>query len=250
MNGPYYIVSDNHFSMNNDSKEHDRREKIFKVFDKIKMKGKGSLIIGGDFFDYWFDYKNQIPSGYDSILNALKDLHNNNIKIHYIAGNHDFWDFGYLNNYTGLEFYKGDLELNSSNKKILLTHGDGILKSDVGYRFMRKIIRSKLFIFLYNLLPPSLTCSLSKKISKSSSDYNHHDKYKDMIFSDTMEYAEEKWKAGYDIVCIGHYHQTGIIKKGDKVIIYLGDWLSKYTVTYIDDGKTWQGNWQEFLNLS
>ena len=71
-----------------------------------------------------------------------------------------------------------------------------------------------------------------------------------MIFSDTMEYAEEKWKVGYDIVCIGHYHQTGIIKKGNKAIIYLGDWLSKYTVTYIDDGKTWQGNWQEFLNLS
>mgnify|MGYP002839470700 CR=1 FL=1 len=130
--------------------------KFFSIFgekfqgrEAIKKRGGGTLIIGGDFFDYWFEYKNQIPSGYDSILNALKDLHNNNIKIHYIAGNHDFWDFGYLSNHAGLEFYKGDLELNSSNKKILITHGDGILKSDVGYRVMKKIIRSKLFIFLY-----------------------------------------------------------------------------------------------------
>jgi len=250
MNGPYYIVSDNHFSMNNDSKEDDRREKIFKVFNKIKIKGKGSLIIGGDFFDYWFEYKNQIPSGYDSILNALKDLHNNNIKIHYIAGNHDFWDFGYLSNHAGLEFYKGDLELNSSNKKILITHGDGILKSDVGYRVMKKIIRSKLFIFLYNLFPASFTCSLAKKISNSSSDYNHHDKYKNMILEDTLDYAKQKWKAGYDIICIGHYHQTGIIKNDSKHIVYLGDWLSKYTVTCIDNGELWQGDWQEFLNLS
>lgn len=250
MNEPYYIVSDNHFSMENDLSEHKRRNKIFKIFNKIKSIGKGSLIIGGDFFDYWFEYKNQIPTGYDSILNALEDLYDNNIKIHYVAGNHDFWDFGYLNSKTGLTFYKGDLELNSKNKKILITHGDGILKSDIGYRFMKRIIRSKLFIFLYNLLPPSITCSLSKKISKSSSDYNHHDKYKKFIFEDTYQYASKKWEAGYDIVCIGHYHQTGIIKENNKEIIYLGDWLSKFTVTYINDGKSWQGNWKEFLNLS
>ena len=250
MNGPYYIISDNHFSMDSNQSEHQRRKKLFQVFDKIKALNRGTLIIGGDFFDYWFEYKHQIPSGYDSILNALKDLYNNNIKIHYIAGNHDFWDFGYLNAHIGLQFYKGDLELNSNNKKILITHGDGILKSDVGYRFMKKIIRSKFFIFLYNLFPPSFTCSLSKKISKSSSDYNHHDKYKNMIIADTLDYAKEKWKDGYDIICIGHYHQTGIINKDSKQIVYLGDWLSKYTVTCIDNGKLWQGDWQEFLNLS
>ena len=250
MNEPYYIVSDNHFSMNNDSKENKRRDKIFQVFDKIKSKGKGSLIIGGDFFDYWFEYKNQIPSGYDSILNALEDLYNSNIKIHYVAGNHDFWDFGYLNAQTGLKFYKGDLELNSNNKKILITHGDGILKSDVGYRIMKKIIRSKLFIFLYNLFPPSITCAVSKKISKSSSDYNHHDQYKKIILKDTYDYANQKWRLGYDIICIGHYHQTGIIRENNNEIIYLGDWLEKFTVTCIDNGKSWQGDWKEFLNLS
>ena len=40
MNEPYYIVSDNHFSMNDNLKEKDRREKIFKVFDKIKTNGR------------------------------------------------------------------------------------------------------------------------------------------------------------------------------------------------------------------
>ena len=103
---------------------------------------------------------------------------------------------------------------------------------------------------MYNLFPASFTCSLSKKISKSSSAYNHHDKYKNMILKDTLDYAKKKWAIGYDIICIGHYHQTGIIKKNNKQIIYLGDWLSKYTVTRIDNGESWQGNWQEFLNLS
>ena len=56
MNGPIYIVSDNHFSMNNNNSEKERREKLFKVFEKIKSEfvskynNTSSLILGGDFF--------------------------------------------------------------------------------------------------------------------------------------------------------------------------------------------------------
>ena len=151
MNGPYYIISDNHFSMDSNQSDHQRREKLFQVFDKIKVLNRGTLIIGGDFFDYWFEYKNEIPKGYDDLLEALNDLTNNNIEIHYILGNHDYWDFGYLKERTGINIYKNNLEFNYNNQKILITHGDGILKSDYGYRFMRTIIRSKLFIKIYKL---------------------------------------------------------------------------------------------------
>ena len=107
MNGPYYIISDNHFSMKNDEKEASRRNKLFSIFKKIKQNGKGSLIIGGDFFDYWFEYKYEIPKGYETILSALKDLNEHNIEIHYVLGNHDYWDFGYLSQMTGMKIYKG-----------------------------------------------------------------------------------------------------------------------------------------------
>ena len=46
MNPPYYIVSDNHFFMKNTSEENDRRKKLFKVFEKIREKNEGTLIIG------------------------------------------------------------------------------------------------------------------------------------------------------------------------------------------------------------
>ena len=250
MNGPYYIISDNHFSMNLNNEEHERREKLFQVFNKIKSLNKGTLIIGGDFFDYWFEYKKEIPEGYENILDALTDLNNNNIEIHYILGNHDYWDFGYLRKRTGINTYKNNLEFNYNNQKILITHGDGILKSDYGYRIMRNIIRSKLFIYLYKLLPTKMTCSFAKKLSKSSSDYNHHDKYVDIILNDTLDYAQKAWNNNYDIVCIGHYHQTGIKTLNKKKLIYLGDWLNKYTVTIIDKNNCWQGDWKEFIDLS
>ena len=52
---PIYFVSDNHFSMEKSDGEQNRREKLFSLFDKIESS-KGTLIIGGDFFDFWFDF--------------------------------------------------------------------------------------------------------------------------------------------------------------------------------------------------
>ena len=159
MKGPIYIVSDNHFSMDKDCLlEQERRKKIFQVFEKIKLEhqntynNKGTLIIGGDFFDYWFEYKNVIPKGYENLLESLLNLTNAGLKIHFIVGNHDYWDFGYLNQKTGMIIHKNNLKFKYSNQKILLTHGDGLLKKDYGYRLLKKIIRHPIFIKLFNHL--------------------------------------------------------------------------------------------------
>jgi UDP-2,3-diacylglucosamine hydrolase len=250
MKAPYYIVSDNHFFMKNDKNEKERREKLFSVFNNIKQKGKGTLIIGGDFFDYWFEYKDQIPSGYETLLHELKKLKESGIASHYILGNHDFWDFGYLKNNIGVETHKGDLKIKYNNKNIYFTHGDGILKNDYGYRFMKKIIRSKLFIRIYNLFNPNFTTKLANNISNTSSRYNHNNNNTKNIRNDVLEFAENKWKENFDMVLVGHYHQEGTIEKNKKSVTFLGDWLSKFTVTVIDDNGLWQGNWQKFLDLS
>ena len=253
MKNPIYIISDNHFSMNsNNEEEIDRRNKLFKVFDKIKKQKDGTLIIGGDFFDYWFEYTNVMPSGYESILESLKSLVESGIEIHYVLGNHDYWDFGYLNNEIGITTHKRDLNIDHNNDKILITHGDGLLKNDYGYRIMRKIIRHPIFIKIFNLFPPSFTCKIANKISKVSSHYNHHpfDNHADLIKKDILEFAQVKWKEGINTVLVGHYHQTGIIKENNNKLIFLGDWLSKFTVTVINEKKYWQGDWKNFIDLA
>ena len=252
MKNPIYIISDNHFTMDDQNpKEIDRRNKLFKVFDKIYNYNKGTLILGGDFFDYWFEYKKVVPNGYESILEALKKLSKNGISIHYVLGNHDYWDFGYFNREMGIITHKKDLEI-KNNDRILITHGDGLLKNDYRYRFFKSIIRHSYFIKFYKMFPPKWTCYLANKLSKVSSHYNHHpyDKHVDLIKKDVLEFAQKKWGEGYDTVLVGHYHQTGIIKEGNHRLIFLGDWLNKFTVTIIDEKKYWQGNWQNFIDLT
>jgi len=249
MQPPYYIISDNHFFMKSNDYEKNRREKLFQVFDCIKNNGTGTLIIGGDFFDYWFDYPDKIPSGYEDLLDELKKLASSGVNIHYILGNHDFWDFGYLKKHIGITTHNDDLILKINDKNIYITHGDGILKNDYGYRFMKKIIRSRLFIRLYTLFNSNFTTKLANKISNTSSRYNHTDKNVNIIKKDVLDFARKRWSENYDMVLVGHYHQIGTINENNKSLTFLGDWLSKYTVTMINDDGLWQGNSKEFLNL-
>ncbi len=239
---PIYFISDNHFSMEKSDAELIRREKLFSLFDKIES-AKGTLIIGGDFFDFWFDYKYVVPKGFNDILFRLEQLYKSGIKIHYILGNHDYWDFGSFSQKFGAIVHDGDLEFDVNGQKILVTHGDGLLKNDVGYRFMKRVIRSKIAIFLFRLFHPDWGCALARKVSNTSSHYHHHDEKSVSIRNEMREFANKKWNEGYDVVLIGHYHQTEIETYEEKSLIFMGDWLKHFTVTTVDENGWQQNKW-------
>jgi len=230
--------------MDIDDSEKDRRAKLYHVFDTIKSTG-GSLVIGGDFFDFWFNYQYVIPFGYVDLLEQLDKLHQSGIAINLVLGNHDYWDFGYFKEKFGAEVYSGNLDFNQNNANIQVCHGDGLLKNDRGYRFMKKIIRSSLCIFLFRNFHPDWGCELAKKVSKASGDYHHHDLKADTIRNELIEYGRAQWELGYNIVLLGHYHQTGIVEENGNSIIFMGDWLRHFTVTRLDENGWWQGKWDE-----
>ncbi len=248
MKSPIYIISDNHFQMNLSKPEVERRIKMYSVFDKIKSTG-GSLIIAGDFFDFWFDYPNVIPPFYTEILNQLSELRNSGVDIHYILGNHDYWDFGYLQEECGITTHDGALMFELDGKTFHITHGDGLLSWDKGYRFMKKIIRSNMCIFLFKLYPAKWGCWLAGKVSGTdkkllrNTPHPRNEKVRDEV----RNYAKTEWKNGTDIVMVGHYHQTGIEEKNGKHLVFLGDWLHNYTITKWDELGLWQGNWEEIV---
>ena len=244
LNKPVYFVSDNHFKYDVDSDEKDRRKKLYHVFNKIK-KTKGTLIIGGDFFDFWFYYPHMIPVGYHDLMEKLSSLNESGIAINFVLGNHDYWDFGYFKKKFNGTVYSGNLNFTHNDSKIQVCHGDGLLKNDVGYRIMKKIIRNKLFIFLFKNIPPNWGYSIAKKISKTSEHYHHHDKKSQQIKNEMLDYAKSQWLMGYTTVLIGHYHQTGIMEENGKYLIFMGDWLRHFTVTRLDENGWWQGKWDE-----
>ena len=240
MDLPIYFISDNHFLLEKNELEEKRRRKLFNLFEKIEQTG-GTLIIGGDFFDFWLQTISGIPKYYYDILDALQKLNLKNIPIHYVMGNHDYWDFGALNKQCGCIIYKEDFLFKINDTKILVTHGDGVLKNDHMYRLMKSIIRSKLFILLVRLIPISIMTMLSKKISGTKNKFGKPSNLDEKYKNELKNFAFNKMKnEEIDVLLMGHYHEIGIHKNNNKQFIHLGDWINQYTVTTLDKNGVWK----------
>ena len=172
-------------------------------------------------------------------------IFNHFISNGYVLGNHDYWDFGYFKEKFNAEVYQGNLKFSNHNSSIQICHGDGLLKTDFGYRLMKKIIRSSFCIFLFKHFHADWGCWLAQKVSKASGFYHHNDLKNISIRNEMIDYARGQWELGFDTVLLGHYHQTGIIEENGKRLIFMGDWLQHFTVTRLDENGWWQGNWKE-----
>ena len=95
---------------------------------------------------------------------------------------------------------------------------------DKGYRLLKIILRSKIFRFLYSLLPKSIALKVAEKISYERKDAHKIDNNKlDKIHSELVEYARSKWNKGCDIVIMGHYHHSFNFNENQKQLIILDD---------------------------
>ncbi len=199
------------------------------------------LFILGDLFDYWFEYKHVVPRGFHHTISKLASLVEQGVKVHYLAGNHDFWLRDFFPHDLGIPVYKDPFEMTLHTKRFFLHHGDGLALNDSGYRILKKILRSKLNIFLFSLLHPDITAPIAKGSSKSSRAYTSH---KDYGENDGMVlFATEKIKEGCDVVIMGHRHQPLAKNIGSGLYINLGDWISNSTYAEFDgtrvELKTW-----------
>jgi UDP-2,3-diacylglucosamine hydrolase len=243
---PIYFISDNHFMIETSLDEENRRLRLFSLFKSIKSTG-GTLVIGGDFFDFWFDKNEMTTIYYEDILSELELLNQSGISIHYIAGNHDYWDFGYFHKRFNANFHKGDLIIQSENQKILVTHGDGLLKNDHSYRVMKKIIRHPISISLFALLPEGWGVKAAKFVSRTSEKKSRMNVINDNVKSEIKDYHANYWEKKYNTVLVGHYHQTGISKVSSKRLIFMGDWINYFTVTRFDKSGWSQNIWEDIV---
>ena len=159
MDLPIYFISDIHLMLKKSNSEIERQNILFQFLHHVGDTG-GTLVINGDLFDFYFEYKDVIPKVFVPFYHEILKIREKGVKVHYIVGNHDYWVQDFITEVLFDKTYLSDTSFNSSGKKFYVTHGDGYLSWDRGYRFLRKIIRSRLFIWLYRWIHPTIGLSL------------------------------------------------------------------------------------------
>ena len=219
---PIYFFGDTHFKTSRSNEENKKLEKFSKFLDSIsKNDKKGSLFIMGDFFDYYFEYKNQVTSDYEKIFTKIEEIKNKGFEIYFIAGNHDYWIGKYFKKYITKTFLD-DTIITHNNKNIYITHGDGILSWDKSYRLLKKVLRSNIFINTYSLLPKSIALKIADKVSYERKNSHHISEEKiNNIHTELENFASEKMNQNFTYVIMGHYHHSyhRIFNNGELILL-------------------------------
>lgn len=219
--------------LNRTKQEAKREEILFSFFDHVRNSG-GTLIINGDLFDFYFEYKDVIPKVYAPLYYQILKLRESGVKVHYILGNHDYWVMDFINDVLFDKVYDDDVKLKIGKKTFYITHGDGFLSWDKSYRALKKFIRSRLFIWFYRSLHPRIGYSFANWVSKKGEHYVHTKEYNKKILDEMKVQSKPFFDDGCDYFISGHYHQAKELDMKNGKLLILGDWLSFFSYGKFD----------------
>ena len=196
------------------------------------------LILVGDIFDYWFEYKYVVPRGYTRVIGKLADMADHGVKIHLFTGNHDIWISDYLPKEIGCQIYREPTTLNLLGKEFYIAHGDEFIQNDPGFKLIQWIFRNKVCQKLYASIHPWFTVGFAHRWAlasrkKGMNKYGANE-YRGEQNEYLVQYAKEYLKKhptnAPDFFIFGHRHimLDLMISKKSRVVI-LGDWIRHFS---------------------
>jgi UDP-2,3-diacylglucosamine hydrolase len=220
----YYFISDIHLGLRSPEVEKETEKKLLKFLDYAR-ESSDELFIIGDLFDYWFEYKRVIQKGFIKTLSKLSEFRDDGKKVHYIIGNHDFLHRDFFEKEIGVLLYRDPLEITLNGKTFFMAHGDGLVKNDLGYKILKKILRNRSMQKVYSLVHPDLGIKIASATSRTSRDYTSNKNYGTV--DGLFETAKSKIDSGFDYVIFGHSHERALEKHNNGIYINLGSWLEQ-----------------------
>ena len=230
--GKTYFASDFHLGTPDYSSSLVREKKIIQWLESIESDCE-SLFLLGDIFDFWFEYKTTVPKYFNRLLGKLATMSDSGIPIYFFKGNHDMWTFDYLEKEIGLHVINEEWTGEIHGKNFYIHHGDALWKGERSYKFLRKIFRSKIAIWLFHRLHPNFGVGFANYFSSKSRKKNSHlDQVEIPLEKEyQIQFANEYSKSNpIDFFIFGHRHKplNHTINDSTKMI-NLGDWVTHFT---------------------
>lgn len=223
----------------------DLREQFVAFLRGISPREYDRVICLGDLFDFWFEYRHAVFSGYFEVLRAFANLREAGIELHLVCGNHDFWGGRFLRETLGFHVHESTVDLPFGGRTAHLVHGDGINADDWVYRTYKCIARNPLVVGAFRLLHPDWAISIARAVSHGSRTMgNHHDPAEGPEAKALSAYARAVLAQGRaDIVLCGHSHapvrETHPTPDGEGLYLNPGDWLSRRSYV-VWDGRDFE----------
>lgn len=235
---PAYVISDAHLGF----ATRDIERSLVRFLRYLPGRA-GSLVINGDLFEFWFEWKRVMPRAAFRVLAAIADLKDSGVPILMIGGNHDCWGGEILRDDVGVDFRLDPWEGSLGGWRAHVEHGDGLrAREDRGYRALRRVLRNPLSTGLFRLLHPDWGSALASHTSHSSRTLQAKDGGAGLRLAATTRLKTQR---DLDLVIYGHSHVAELLRIGTGVYANAGSWLDRPTFLRITPQRIELQRWDD-----
>lgn len=230
--GETLFVSDLHLGVGSD--DPSRLEAFVELLGTLPGR-IDTLVLGGDVFEFWWEWREAVPRRHMHFLMALRRAADAGVRIRVVAGNHDFAYGGFLPELVGASIHPDGICLDVDGSRWLLVHGDGIALSDRIDRLVRRLLRSRAAQAAWALVPPDIAFRIAGGVGRTSRAVQPGPPPNIAEFGDAAEIWIRRWNlAG---VVHGHTHRPLLEPRGGGYHVNNGDWLKARFAVWISPGR-------------
>lgn len=242
-----YFASDFHLGVPNAEASLAREKKIVKWLDMARQDAAAILLLG-DIFDFWFEYRHAIPKGFIRLQGKLAEITDAGIPVYFFTGNHDMWMFDYFPTELNIPVLRDPISTSINGHTFYIGHGDGLGPGDHTYKVLKRVFNNKACQWLFARVHPNLGIGVANMWSRRSRISN--------VKKDEAYLGEDEWlvqyckevqeKQHHDYYVFGHRHLPLDIPITEKSrYLNLGEWVNFCTYGVYDGDnfelKTFEG---------
>lgn len=207
-----------------------------------------AVVLLGDIFDFWFEYREVVPRGFVRTLGRLAAMTDRGIRVLFFTGNHDQWMRDYLARECGVEVYTAPRVVTLCGQRLFLAHGDNMnIGERPALRLLNAVFRSRLLRWLFSWgVHPDWAMKFGRWWSgKSRKRHNDADRqavetgcgggFDASLTEPLIAYAREyALTHEVDHFVFGHMHFARDYRDGKLHVVHLGCWEKNPAYAVLD----------------
>ena len=203
----------------------------------------GSVVINGDLFDFWFEWRTVMPRAGFRVLAGLARIVDAGIPVLWVAGNHDCWGGDLLTKDVGVTYHIGSWTGSIAGWRTRVDHGDGLRDvEDRRYRALRRVLRNPWSIRAFRWIHPDLGSRIALGSSHASRTYRARDGGEGLR---VVAHRQLEALADVDLLIYGHSHVPLLERGPAGVYGNAGTWMDDTTYLTIREDAVRLHRWSK-----